>query len=195
LENAKSNSLHGTTTDSIEAASASSGIDTISSLFEDYQKKIKSTMFHGETPLICFSLGNHVFGLDAANVHNILGCQHLIPVPVSPPYLLGAFGYGGRAVAMIDLSRFLDIGNAPAEPVSSPLTDAVRVLVLHFSDMTMAFHVDRIHGFLQTSVDGQDTSSFSNEGRIADFVKRELVIGRIVVLMLDTEALFMGARL
>ena len=185
----------GGTTDSKDVSPASCRVDTISSLFEDYRKKIKSSTSYAETSIICFSLGNRVFGLDVAYIHNILSRQHLIPVPVSPSYILGAFGYGGRAVAMVDLQKFLQIDNTLDVSSFHLVADSVRVLVLRFSDMTMAFHVDRIHGFLRTPIDTQDTFDFSNEGRISDFLKSELIIGRIVVLIIDTEALFRGAKL
>jgi chemotaxis signal transduction protein len=56
---------------------------------------------------LLFSLGKETFGLPALLVRAVLDKEALVPLPLAPPFVLGAANVKGRVVCIIDAAALL----------------------------------------------------------------------------------------
>lgn len=89
--------------------------------------------------LCSFWMAGQPFALDAVLVGEVLAVPRLLPVPLTPPWLLGLHNLRGIALAVVDLGRVLDLPGEPPAPGS-----ALNVLVLRSEDLTVGIRIDRV---------------------------------------------------
>lgn len=82
----------------------------------------KMTATNG-TQFVTLGLGQELFGIEVANVREILDFRSITPLPHAPDYLLGMIDVRGATVVVLDLRRKLGL------PASQP-TEHTRILVL-----------------------------------------------------------------
>jgi len=88
-----------------------------------------------------FRLGGQRYALDAVLVGEVVSVPQLLPVPQTPPWLLGLCNLRGLALAVVDLGRVLDLAGAGSEP---PPSGAVPVLVLRAGTVAAGARIERI---------------------------------------------------
>jgi chemotaxis signal transduction protein len=90
-----------------------------------------------------FWLGDQCFAVSATIVGEVVPCESLTPVPMSPPAIRGLFNLRGTPVAVIDLGMALALSDltAPEEPQPGrPLT----LLVLRADDVIVGVLIRRM---------------------------------------------------
>jgi chemotaxis signal transduction protein len=87
-----------------------------------------------------FWLGGERYALDAVLVGEVISVSSLLPVPVTPPWLLGLCNLRGVALAVIDLARVLDLPLPPAAPAGESLP----VLILRADGVSAGIRIERI---------------------------------------------------
>jgi len=85
-----------------------------------------------------FRLGGARYALDAAAVREALTVSQVVPVPLTPPWLLGLTSLRGAPLPVVDLLALLDLRAV------APLAPAMQVLVIEVDGITVAGRVDRI---------------------------------------------------
>jgi len=83
--------------------------------------------------------GSTWFVLDALAVQEVMGARAWVPLPHASPETPGVLAWRGRAVAVLDVGKFLD-GCSPLR-ASAPCP---RTLVVEAGDCTMAIPVDAV---------------------------------------------------
>jgi twitching motility protein PilI len=77
------------------------------------------------------------FALSTAIAKEVLEARPFTPVPYAPPELLGAFNLRGEVVPLVNLDRFLEVGERPASRGDT-------LLLLCHGDVTLAAVVDQV---------------------------------------------------
>jgi purine-binding chemotaxis protein CheW len=107
---------------------------------------------------ICvFWLGGDRYALDAVLVHEVVAVPSLLPVPMTPAWLLGLTNLRGVALAVVDLGGALDL---PTRPAAAPGSAGTVVLVLRAHGVTAGIRIDRVeavHRFEETRLEPRAT--------------------------------------
>jgi purine-binding chemotaxis protein CheW len=87
-----------------------------------------------------FWLGGQRYALDTVDVVEVVTLAQLVPVPLSPPWLLGLSSLRGTPLPVVELPLVLSL------PLTDPPADAGGrpALVMRVDDVLLASRVDRI---------------------------------------------------
>jgi chemotaxis signal transduction protein len=88
-----------------------------------------------------FWLGGDRYALDAVLVREVVAVPGLLPVPLTPAWLLGLCNLRGVALAVVDLGGALDL---PTRPAAAPGASGTIVLVLRPGGMLVGMRIDRV---------------------------------------------------
>jgi len=66
--------------------------------------------------LVTFRLGRESYALPADQVRGAIACQSLVPIPSTPPHLLGITNFRGEILPVFDLGVLLGLASEPGEP-------------------------------------------------------------------------------
>jgi purine-binding chemotaxis protein CheW len=84
-----------------------------------------------------FFLGEFLFGVDVAQVREVLRAQRITRVPLAPAMFSGLINLRGQIITAVDLRRRLQLDNAQSVPGSVNL-------ILHVAKGTVSFLVDDV---------------------------------------------------
>jgi chemotaxis signal transduction protein len=85
-------------------------------------------------------IGSAWLVVDAGCVHEILGARSWVPIPHASRNVPGVLAWRGRAIALVDLARLVEGGEALRPGVERP-----RTLVVEARGCTLAMPVDAVH--------------------------------------------------
>ena len=132
-----------------------------------------------ELEVLEFKVGEQSFGINIAKVTEIMNYQPVIPVPDSPPEFEGVFTPRDTVISVIDLHKVLK--------KQTPDPEHDLLIVCHFNQMDMGFHVSSVKGIQRISwEDIEKPPAMSGDGAnniatgIAKFKDR-------IILILDFE--------
>jgi purine-binding chemotaxis protein CheW len=84
-----------------------------------------------------FHVADQLFGLDVANVQEVLAFDQYTPVPLAPKAIGGLFNLRGQVIAAIDLRHQLGL---PPRPTTGPHMN----VIVHTGDEAVSLLVDHI---------------------------------------------------
>lgn len=93
----------------------------------------------GEPEIMEFTIGNQLFGIDVAEVREIMSAETVKPMQKANPYVEGIFKPRDKVITVINLSLFLDLGVS-----DKPERDIY--IITDFGDGEYAFHVHTVVG-------------------------------------------------
>jgi purine-binding chemotaxis protein CheW len=114
------------------------------------QGTAKARSLSGIKNVCAFWLGRRCFGVDIRIVSEVVTLEAVMPVPISPPELLGLFNLRGTPVALIDLARVLDLPEIE-RPEAAVAAKARSAFVLRPTTLTAALLIDRMEIVLPVS--------------------------------------------
>lgn len=98
-----------------------------------------------ELEVLEFKVGEQNFGINIAKVVEIMNYQPIIPVPDSPPEFEGVFTPRDKVISVIDLHKVLK------KPRISEETNHDLLIICHFNQMDVGFHVTSVRGIQRIS--------------------------------------------
>ncbi len=144
--------------------------------------------------MLCFSLKGIWFAMDARTAAEIVGLQKVTAVPGAAPYIQGVISLHGRAVAVLDLGRFLGLAMSPTEVDAGNQEKAPRILVLHIDGMTVGVIADEVDRIFELEPEQLRASQVHHEGRLGEFVSAEFDIDDRIVTVIDPRKIIKIAR-
>ena len=105
---------------------------------------INETSGDGELQLVVFQLGQEEFGVDIAQVREIIKPTEITQMPNSPPFVEGVINLRGQITTIMDLRKRVDLGEATK-------TDQMRIIVVELEDNTIGMVVDSVTEVLRIS--------------------------------------------
>jgi len=97
-----------------------------------------------EYQLVVFKIGDEEFGVDIAQVREIVRLIEITYMPKAPEFIEGVVNLRGQIVAIIDLAKRLGIP-------SRPRGDATRIIVIEIKENTVGMIVDSVSEVLRLS--------------------------------------------
>lgn len=74
----------------------------------------RSSATAGLDSVVCFSVEGQSYALDVAVVRQVVAIDKLLPVPRTPPAIIGAFALHGATVALVDTRILFGLSTATA---------------------------------------------------------------------------------
>jgi len=99
-----------------------------------------------EVQLVVFKIANEEFGVSIAQVREIVRLVPITPIPRAPDFIEGVVNLRGQIIAVIDLSKRLDMPAAAS-------TDKTRIIVVDVESNIVGMIVDEVTEVLRMAVD------------------------------------------
>lgn len=127
--------------------------------------------------VIEFVVADERYAIELDYVRGVHSLEELVPLPGTPPFVLGIVNLRGRVTSVIDIKKFFDLPERG-------LSDLDTVIVIGDADMEFAILADRIVGTASVARSGLQPSLPTLEGIREQYLKG--VSGeRLVVLAAD----------
>jgi len=114
--------------------------------------------------IVEFQLSNERYGVESLYVREVYPLKELIPLPCTPPFLLGVVNVHGRIISIIDIRKFFDL---PEEG----LTDINNIIIVGNDRMELAILTDAITGMRSIPLQGIQPSLPTLTGIRAEYLK------------------------
>lgn len=130
---------------------------------------------------ITFRLEDEVYGIDVIRVREILRAFNVMPVPGSPPCVLGITNIRGSVVTVID-------GRSHFKLPSSENDEDTRLIVIESGDEIAGVIVDSVSDVVDLPISAIDTNPKLNARKGSQFIKGIVnhANGLIIILSVDT---------
>lgn len=128
--------------------------------------------------LCTFYLDDHLFGVDAQTVQEVIRFQEMTRVPQAPPSVSGLINLRGQIVTAIDLRRRL--GMKPREVGKLPMNVVVRS-----DDGAVSLLVDQIGDVIEVDAENFETPPDTLQGLARELVKGAYKLDGRLLLLLD----------
>ncbi len=149
-------------------------------------KPLEEPSAPGETlDLLIFSLGAERYGLDAAHLLEVIPLREVVPVPCTPPVVLGVVNHRGRILAILDLSRLFELATHES-------SKAGYAVIVEAPGMTFGMVGDAIEGLVRVGAHEIAPPPVSLTGARQAFIRG--VTGEMVAV-LDLESLVRDPRI
>lgn len=99
-----------------------------------------------EYQLVVFNIGEEEFGVDIAQVREIVRLIQITYLPKAPTFIEGVVNLRGQVIAIIDLAKRLGIS-------SRPRSESTRIIVVEISENTVGMIVDSVSEVLRIAAD------------------------------------------
>ncbi|MFH1398081.1 MAG: chemotaxis protein CheW [Candidatus Omnitrophota bacterium] len=131
-----------------------------------------------EFQLVVFTLGDEEFGVDIAQVREIVRLVQITYLPKAPSFIEGVVNLRGQVLAVIDLSKRLNIP-------SKTRGEQSRIIVVEVSDNTVGMIVDSVSEVLRLSSDNVEGVPSLVETEVAEHYIRGVgkLKDRLLVLL------------
>lgn len=135
--------------------------------------------------LLVLGLAGERYGVDAAHVLEVIQLPELLPVPCTPPVVLGVVNHRGRVLAVLDLRRLFDLAVHERSTAS-------RAVIVQAAGMTFGVFSDAVEGLVRVGAHEVGPPPVSLTGARQAFIRG--VTGDMVAV-LDLEALIRDPRI
>lgn len=85
--------------------------------------------------LIEFMLASERYGIEASYVREVYPLRELVPIPGTPPFILGITNLRGKIVSVTDIKKLFDLPE-------KGLTELDKIIVVQANGMEMGIHAD-----------------------------------------------------
>jgi purine-binding chemotaxis protein CheW len=135
--------------------------------------------------LLVFALAEERYGVEMGHVLEVLPLRDLMPVPHTPPFVLGVVNHRGRILPVLDLRRLFDLaGHGAAE--------GSRVVAVSAGGMTFGVFAEAVIGTVTVGAHEVAPPPASLTGDRHAFLRG---VTREMVALLDLEALAREPRI
>ena len=126
--------------------------------------------------------GNEIFGIDLKNVREFTEIKDLVPVPGTPPHILGNMNLRGEILTVVDIFGFLNISS----PEHKGLDNAV---VLKYEEFPLGIAVENFQGLVYLAPSKIKSSITETDLGSESLFKGTFAIQEKLISILDLEAI------
>jgi purine-binding chemotaxis protein CheW len=130
--------------------------------------------------LCTFFLGDHVFGVDAHLVQEVIRYQEMTRVPLTPPSVSGLINLRGQIVTAIDMRKRLGYPDRPADKL--PMN-----VVIRSDEGAVSLLVDSIGDVIEVSQDSFETPPDTLQGATRELIGGAYKLKDHLLLVLNTK--------
>jgi purine-binding chemotaxis protein CheW len=133
--------------------------------------------------IIAFQLGEEAFCVRTTRVREIRGWIPCMPLPKSPPDVMGVINLRGAVIPIVDLSLRLGLHQTLANERSA-------IIVTETADKVVGLLVDRVTDMLNISVRDIQPVPAAGGAMARSYAEGILTIGEGMIYFLDIDAIF-----
>lgn len=137
--------------------------------------------------IIAFQLGNEAFCVRTTRVREIRGWMPCMPLPGSPPDVMGVINLRGAVIPIIDLSMRLGLRQTEANERSA-------IIVTETADKVVGLLVDRVTDMLNISLGDVQPVPAAGGAMARACAEGILTVGEGMICFLDLDAIFADER-
>ena len=138
-----------------------------------------------ERQVVLFELNGEIYGLDIAEVHEIIRMQPVTKVPKAPVYVEGVINLRGKVIPVIDLGKKFGI-----EKVERGKNN--RIVVVNIQGATLGIIVDAVTEVLRIAAEAVEAvSGIVTYGHL-DYLQGIAKVGEKMIILLALEKLLTG---
>lgn len=130
--------------------------------------------------LCTFFLGDHIFGVDAHSVQEVIRYQEMTRVPLTPESVSGLINLRGQIVTAIDMRKRLGYPERPEGKL--PMN-----VVIRSDEGAASLLVDAIGDVIEVSQDNFETPPDTLRGKERELIKGAYKLDGRLLLMLNTQ--------
>lgn len=134
-----------------------------------------------------FLLNDLLFGVDVAEVQEVVRHQAMTRIPLAPPVVGGLINLRGQMVTAIDLRRLLDLPPRSADRL--PMN-----VVLRPADGTVSLLVDDIHDVIEADEDSFERAPETVHGSARELIRGVYKLKDRLLLVLRTDLILEAER-
>lgn len=128
-----------------------------------------------------FYLDQLLFGVEVANVQEVVNSQKMTRVPLAPPVIGGLINLRGQLVTAIDVRRLLDI--PPMAEGRQPMN-----VILHTADGAVSLLVDEIDNVIEVDEATFEAPPDTVRGRARELIRGVYKLDERLLLILNTDS-------
>jgi len=89
--------------------------------------------------IVEFVLSGERYGVESSSVREIYPLKEIVPVPCTPPFILGMANVRGQILSVIDIKKFFDLPE-------KGLAELDKVIIVQNGEITLGMHADAVLG-------------------------------------------------
>jgi purine-binding chemotaxis protein CheW len=134
-----------------------------------------------EIQMVIFRLAGEEFGLDIAQVREIIRMQAITPMPKAPEFIEGVINLRGAIIAVMDLAKRFGLPEAKR-------TEKSRIVVSEVKENTVGLIVDEVPEVLRIAEENIEATPEMIESQVhAEFIKGVGKLEDRLIILLDAE--------
>ena len=143
------------------------------------QQEKAETLRFNELQLVIFRIADEEFGLDIAQVREIIRMQEITPMPKAPQFIEGVINLRGQVIAVMDLSKKLALQ-------AGGRTDKSRIVVVEVGENVLGLIVDEVPEVLRIAENNIEPAPEVFESRVhSDFIRGVGKCEQRLIILLD----------
>jgi purine-binding chemotaxis protein CheW len=141
-----------------------------------------------EKQLVLFSLGEEVYGVDIAVVHEIIRMQPITKVPKTPHFVEGVINLRGKVIPVVNMRKRFNL-----EAIEETMNN--RIVVVNISEENVGVIVDAVIEVLRIPADSIESPSDIITTADSDFLMGIANINGKLITLLDLARLLSKSEL
>lgn len=138
-----------------------------------------------EDKYLTFALASEEYGIEIRHVTEIIGIQHITPVPDMPHYVKGVINLRGKVIPVMDVRiRF-------AMP-EKEYNDRTCTIVINVNDQSVGLIVDQVSEVLDIPKSNIEPPPRVHKGESSKFIQGMGKVGEKVKIILNADKLLYG---
>jgi purine-binding chemotaxis protein CheW len=136
-----------------------------------------------EQQVVVFDLGAERYGLDIADVYEIIRHQLITAVPRAPGFVKGVINLRGRVIPVVDLHQRFGL-------FATEATKASRIVVVEAAGTRVGLGVDAVSEVLMINADAIEATPEVAAGDDSAYLHGIAKVGENLIILLDLDHLF-----
>lgn len=141
--------------------------------------------------VIEFLLSGERYGIEASYVSEVYPLRELVPVPGTPPFILGITNIRGKILSVIDIKKFFDLPE-------KGLTELDKIVIVQANGMELGIHADAVAGMRSIALEEIQpplpTLTGIREKYLKGITRERLVILDTVKILSDRDIIISEGR-
>ncbi|MEW6523235.1 MAG: chemotaxis protein CheW [Bacillota bacterium] len=138
-------------------------------------------MSSGELQLVVFELAGESYGVDIAQVREIIVMQKITRVPRAPGFVEGIINLRGKVIPVVDLRRRFGL------PAERAVAGQERIVVVEFDSTSIGLVVDAVSEVLRVPLDTVEPPSPVITGTEVEYLEGVAKLEERLVILLNLD--------
>ncbi|QUL97650.1 MAG: purine-binding chemotaxis protein CheW [Candidatus Fermentithermobacillus carboniphilus] len=147
----------------------------------------RETVIEKEKQIVAFSLGSETYGVDIAQVREIIPIQKIVPVPRAPDFVEGIINLRGRVIPVLDLRHHFGFEKKKQDPDQ-------RIVLTEVDGESIGVIVDSVSSVLRIPEASIEPPASVITGDDIEYIQGIAKVGSNLIVLLDLTKIISDAE-